>query len=144
MRLIQYRGERTTRQFTLKIPETARPGTEVQVLICDAPTNRMIKRGLDPGFSAPRTFEGVVANVKDMERNTRLVMRASVADQGVRYDGAAMPALPPSAVSILQQNKEGGQSTQLLTDVVQSMETPWVVEGAQSVVLAIEEPDFGR
>ena len=31
-----------------------------------------------------------------------------MADQGVRYDGAAMPALPPSAVSILQHNRQGG------------------------------------
>jgi hypothetical protein len=144
VRLLQYRGERTTKQFTLRIPETARPGSEVQVLLCDAPSSRMIKRSLDPGFSAPRSFEAFLAAVKEMEPNTHLVMRASVADQGVRYDGAAMPALPPSAVSILQHNRQGGQSTQLVTDVVESIETPWVIEGAQSVVLTVEEPDYGK
>jgi hypothetical protein len=143
VRLLQYRGERTTRELKLRIPETALPGAEVQILLCDAMTNRMIRRSLDPGFFAPRSFDDFAEAIREMEPNTNLFMRASVADQGVRYDGAAMPSLPPSALSILQHNKDGGQSTQLVTDVVDSVETPWVIEGAQTVLLTVERPDYG-
>jgi hypothetical protein len=139
VRLKQYRGEEVTRTLTLDVPDTARPGSELQILVCDAVTNRMIERGLDPGFYAPNSLEELIARLTRMQSNRDLVMRASVMDEGLRYDGAAMPALPSSVRSILEQNDVSGRSASLVTDVVQRFETPWVVDGALVLSLTIKE-----
>ena len=141
VRLIEYRGEELVKKLRLKIPETAEPGSRVEILVCDALINRSIKRGLDPGLFAPRSFEHVVRVLEEMESNRNLVMRASFFEEGVRYAGGAMPALPPSALSILRHNGTGGRAAPLRTDVVQSVETPWVLEGSQSLFITIEEPE---
>jgi len=139
VRLKQERGEDLTRKLTLEVPDSVQPGSEVRILICDAVTNRMIERGLDPGFYAPTSFEGLLEALTRPESNRELVMRASVMDQGLRYAGAAMPALPPSALSILAQNEDGGRAERLVTDIVQRVETPWVLEGALTLSVTIKE-----
>jgi hypothetical protein len=146
VRLKQYRGEEVTRTLTLDVPETARPGSELQILVCDAYTNRMIERGLDPGFYAPTSFEGLVAGLTRPQPNRDLVMRASVMDEGLRYDGAAMPALPSSVRSVMEQNDVSGRSDSLVTDIVRRFETPWVIEGGLVLSLTVKErgPDARR
>ncbi|MHC5034440.1 MAG: SpoIVB peptidase S55 domain-containing protein, partial [Planctomycetota bacterium] len=140
VRLLQFRGDTAVKTLRLRIPDTAQPGSEVQILVCSASVNRSIKRRLDPGFFAPRSFEHLVTMLETMEPNRNLVMRASIIEQGVRYAGGAMPALPPSALSILQYRGPAGRSTQLVSDIEQSLETPWVLEGSQSLSVTIEKP----
>jgi hypothetical protein len=141
VRLLHYRGERTSREIKVAIPETARPGSPVQVIVCDAISNRMIERGMDRGFSSPLNLDDLVRLVEDVTPNNHLTVRASVMDSGLRYEGAAMPALPPSAASILVQNAGGSQVADLVRDVKVSIETPWTIEGAQMVTLPVVEPD---
>ncbi len=139
VRLKQYRGEEETRALTLDVPETARPGSTLQILVCDAVTNRMIERGLDPGFYDPRSLEDLIGSLTQPGSNRDLVLRASVMDEGLRYDGAAMPALPPSARGILTQSDGAGRSRPLVTDIVQRVQTPWVIEGALVLTLTVKE-----
>ncbi|MHC4481017.1 MAG: hypothetical protein ACYS1C_08650, partial [Planctomycetota bacterium] len=141
VRLREYRGEEAVREFHVQIPQSAEPGTEVMILVCDAMVNRMIKRGLDPGFFSPRDFEGMVEMLEAMEPNANLVLRASVAELGVRIGGEAMPALPPSALSLLRYGASAGRSTPLLTDIELSVETPWVLSGAQTLSVSVKEPE---
>lgn len=140
VRLREYRGEQLTKKAVVRVPETAQPGTQVQILVCDAPTSRMIRRGQDPGFFAPPDFESLLEALKEAESNRNLVVRAAFVEQGVRYAGDAMPALPPSALSILRYSGQGGEATPLITEVKQEVETPWVVEGSQAVAITIEKP----
>lgn len=141
VRLRRYRGDQAVKKLKLQVPDTARPGTKVTIIVCDAMTNRVIKRGLDPGFFAPRSFESVVDMLEEMDSNKNLVLRASFFEQGLRYAGGAMPALPPSALSILEHNRLGGEAEPLVTDIEQSVQTPWVLEGSQSVSLTIKQPE---
>jgi hypothetical protein len=141
VRLLQFRGDTAVKTLHLRIPDTAQPGSEVPVLVCSASVNRSIKRRLDPGFFAPRSFESLVSMLETMEPNKNLVMRASIVEQGVRYAGGAMPALPPSALSILQYRGPAGRTTQLVSDIEQKVETPWVLEGSQSLSITIERPE---
>ena len=141
VRMLTYRGEPVLKKLPLHIPETARPGTQVQVLLADAMSNRMVRMTLDPAFYAPRTFDDLLARVRRMEPNTNLVMRASFFERGLRYAGGAMPMLPPSALTVLQHNRSGGETAPLTTDVEQSFEMPWVIEGSKSVSITVKERD---
>jgi len=140
VRLREYRGEQLTKKVVIRVPETAEPGTQVQILVCDAPTSRMVRRSQDPGFFAPPDFESLLDVLTETEFNRNLVVRASFVEQGVRYEGDAMPALPPSALSILRYSGQGGEARPLVTDVKHEVETPWIVEGSQIVAITMEEP----
>jgi hypothetical protein len=137
--LLRYRGERVTRQLTLRVPETAEPGTQISVIVCSAQVNRMIRMGLDPGFFEPRDFEHLLEVLKTPESNKNLILRASVAQQGLRYEGDAMPALPPSALAVLEYGAGGDRAAPLTTDIKQTVETPWVLEGAQTLTLTVKK-----
>jgi len=140
VRLRQFRGEETIEKIQVQIPDTAKPGTQVTIRLCDATVNRMLQRSMDPGFFEPPDLDGLI-NILSMEESNRsLVVRTSIVQQGVRYAGGPMPALPPSALRILEYGEMGGQSAPLTTDTIKSVETPWVLEGSLSLSLAIEEP----
>lgn len=140
VRLLQFRGEETVEKVQVQIPDTARPGTQVTIRLCDAMADRMLKRSMDPAFFEPRDLDGLVNMLSTDESNRNLVVRTSVVQQGVRYAGRPMPVLPPSALRILEYGEMGGQSAPLITQSIKSVRTPWVLEGSQSVSLAIEEP----
>jgi len=144
VRLMLYRGEHVVQKLKFRMPDTAKPDTYVEILLCDAAVNRLIKWSLDPGLFAPRSLDGLLSALQEMESNKLLIMRASVAEQGVRYDGEAMAALPPSALSILEHNETAGLSSPLVTDIVQKVETPWVLEGAQTIRVLVQKPDPHR
>ena len=55
-----------------------------------------------------------------------------------------MPALPPSVLSMLEHNETAGRSSPLLTDIVQKVETPWVLEGSQAVSVLVDKPETHR
>jgi len=140
VRLRQYRGDESVKRLQVHIPETAKPGSEVTVLVCDAATQRMTKQSLDPGFFEPKDLESLVRALSEVEPNRNLFLRVSVLQNGLRYGGEAMPALPPSAMSVLEYAETGDQAQPLRTDYVTSVETPWVLEGAAQVSVFIEEP----
>ena len=145
VRLLPYRGDQVVQRLKFRMPDTAKPDTRVTILLCDATINRMVKQSLDPGLFGPRTLEGILAALReDMDSNKLLIMRASVVEQGVRYDGGAMPALPPSVLNMLEYNEAAGQSLPLVTDIVRKVETPWVLEGSQSVSVLVDRPDTHR
>jgi hypothetical protein len=141
VRLRQYRGAEVTRKVQLRVPQTAKAGSQVQILVCDAATDRMTEEQLDPGFFAPESLEALAAALRRMEPNRNLVVRASFVQRGIRYGGQAMPGLPPSALSLLESNPSEGRVTPLVTDSRQSVETPWVLSGSQSLSITVEEPE---
>ncbi len=137
--LREWQGEQVVRKVPLHVPETARPGTQFQVLVCDALTNLSIEADLDPGFFAPQSFEQLLDVLARIEPNRNMVVRASFVEEGVRYAGEPLPALPPSALGIIEYSG-AGEATQLISDRVKAAATPWVLEGSQMVTIMIEAP----
>jgi len=141
VRLLRFRGERSVLKVVVPVPETAKPGSTAQVLVCGAMANRMVKRSLDPGFFAPRDFESLLRMIEQQEPNTNVAVRASFVRQGVRYRGEAMPSLPSSALSVLSFGGEGGDTAPLITDFETSVPTPYVIEGSHTFSVNIEQPE---
>jgi len=139
VRLRPYRAAPVLRKVRLKVPPGARPGTQARIIVCSAPASRIIETQQDPGLFAPRSLEGLLERLRRMEPNTELVVRASFVRRGVRFEGQAMPALPPSALGVLSF-QAGGDVQPLLTDVKLTQNTPWVLEGTQNVTVQIKEP----
>jgi len=140
VRLLEWQGEEIPREVPLHIPETARPGSQVQVLVCDAVTNMMIDARMDPGLFAPKSFEQLVDMLQESKPNRNLFVRAAFVEEGVRYGGQPMPALPSSTLSILQLGASG-RADPLTSDRVHSVETPYILEGSHTLTLTVEEPE---
>jgi hypothetical protein len=138
--LRKWRGDEVTEEVGLSIPETARPGTDVEVLVCDAVTSTMVDARLDPGFFAPMSFEHLVDMLERIESNRNLVVRASFVEQGLRYAGEPLPTLPTSALNILQFGG-AGRVRQLISDQLEAVPTPYVLTGSQTVTIRIVEPE---
>ena len=141
VRLKPFRGESIVKEIPLRIPDTATPGTTANILVADAASGRVIDREFDPGFYDPRSFDDLVEVLQKMDSNRSLVVRAAFVDRGLRYAGSAMPALPSSALSILEFNRGGGRTTPLMNDVRFTVPTAWVLQGSQMVSIAIKEPE---
>lgn len=145
VRLRLYRGEEVHEVMKVRVPETARPGTQARFLICSADYSRMVDRELDPGFYyEPKDLDALIERLGRFESNRDLVLRAAFTDEGLRYDGAPMPALPPSARSVLQFNDSTGIGQPLIRDVKLSRETPWVLSGVALASIAVAEPSAHR
>ena len=141
VRLKTYRGETVVKQIPLHIPETATPGSTANVLVSDAASNRVIDRQLDPGFYDPQSFDELMEVLGKMDSNRSLVVRAAFMDRGLRYAGSPMPALPPSAVGVMDFNGGAGRTSPLVKDVRFTVPMPYVLSGTQMVSIAIKEPD---
>lgn len=140
VRLLEWQGDEVSREVLLHIPETAQPGSQVQVLVCDAMTNMMIKARMDPGLFAPKSFEQLIDMLQESDPSRNIFVRAAFVEEGVRYGGQPMPALPSSTLSILKLGGSG-RADPLTSDRVHSVETPYILEGSHTLTLTVEEPE---
>jgi len=140
VRLRPYRGGPVTETLTLRVPETAKPGTQAVLEVMDADTSRMLDRSLDPGFYEPKSLGALLEALERTEPSQNMVLRAGFTEQGLRYRGHAMPSLPPSAAGVIGFNASGEDARRLVRDVKLTKKTPWVLAGRASVRLAIVDP----
>jgi len=143
VKLRKFRGEEVVKKLHLEIPRDAQPGTRADIMVCDAQSSYALRLGRDPGFFAPVDFEKLLDALRFVEQNTNLFVHASFLRRGVRYEGEAMPDLPPSALNMLRFSHEAGKVAPLVQDVKLAIETPWVIEGARRISVLIREPERG-
>ncbi len=144
VRLRHYRGERamrgklTMRDVTVKIPADARPGSKVRIAVCSADVSRQLDYSLDPGFYNPKDLDALVESLVRMEPNRNLVLRAGFVRTGLRYDGAPMPALPPSTMGVLLAGNSAAEKRPLIVDQKTTEVTPWILQGSAGTIVKIK------
>jgi hypothetical protein len=134
----QMRGKLVTRDVVLKIPADVRPGTQVKIAACSADVSRQLDYSLDPGFYDPKDLDALVEALGRMEPNRNLVLRADFTRTGLRYDGAAMPALPPSTMGVLLAGRSATEKRPLIADRKTAQATPWVLQGSAATSVRIK------
>jgi len=143
VKLKKFRGEELEKRIALQVPENAQPGTQAQILVCDARTSLSKRLSMDPGFGSPRDLEDLIQIVEMSERNTSLIARGSFLTRGLRFQGTAMPDLPPSVLTMLSFNRQFGETHPLTMDVSTKVEMPWIISGSMSVRIQVREPEPG-
>ena len=73
-----------------------------------------------------------------MEPNRNLVLRANFTHVGLRYDGAAMPALPPSTMGVLLSGNTAAEKRPLIVDQKTTTATPWILQGSAETSVKIK------
>jgi hypothetical protein len=131
-----YRGEETISTVPIEIPSNA--SGRLSVLVTDgrqlnAMEQRDVRRSLDP-----QSVAQMVKLLNDTRRNNRIYVRLLSGTPGAIVNGEAMAALPPSVLSVLESDRNGGSFTPMRTATVGEWELPMDSAVSGSRILTIE------
>jgi hypothetical protein len=131
-----YRGEETISTVPIEIPSNA--SGRLSVLVTDgrqlnAMEQRDVRRSLDP-----QSVAQMVKLLNDTRRKNRIYVRLLSGTPGAVVNGEAMAALPPSVLSVLESDRNGGSFTPMRTATVGEWELPMDSAVSGSRILTIE------
>jgi len=131
-----YRGEEKISTVPIEIPSNA--SGRLSILVSDgrqlnAMEQRDARRTLEP-----QTVTQLVRLLNDTRRNNRLYIRLLTGTPGAVVNGEAMAALPPSVLSVLESDRNGGSFTPMRSATVGEWELPMDSAVTGSRLLTIE------
>ena len=130
-----YRGEEKISTLPIEIPANA--PRELTVLVTDGrQLNAMEQRELR-GSLQPQTIAQLVRVLNDTRRNNRIYVRLMTGRAGAVVNGEAMTALPPSVLSVLEADRNGGSFTPIRNATLGEWEIPADAAVTGSRVLTI-------
>ena len=131
-----YRGEEKISTVPIDIPANA--SGRLSILVSDgrqlnAMEQRDVRRTLEP-----QTVTQLVRLLNDTRRNNRVYIRLLSGTPGAVVNGEAMAALPPSVLSVLESDRNGGSFTPMRSATVGEWELPMDSAVTGSRLLTIE------
>jgi hypothetical protein len=130
-----YRGEEKISTVPIEIPANA--PKELTVLVTDGrQLNAMEQRELR-GSLQPQTIAQLMRVLNETRRNNRIYVRLMTGRAGAVVNGEAMTALPPSVLSVLEADRNGGSFTPIRNATLGEWEIPADAAVTGSRVLTI-------
>ncbi len=131
-----YRGEEKISTVPIEIPANA--SGRLSILVSDgrqlnALEQRDVRRTLEP-----QTVTQLLRLLNDTRRNNRVYIRLLSGTPGAVVNGEAMAALPPSVLSVLESDRNGGSFTPMRSATVGEWELPMDSAVTGSRLLTIE------
>lgn len=132
-----YRGDEIVETIDVEIPRNARGTLEIQVSDAAQTRLRRLQTGASP---APDTIEQMIHAFNEAPRNNRIYVKLTSNHAGAVIKGAAMPALPPSVLAVLESNRSGSGLRRLQRAVLAEWQLPtdYAVTGARTLSLTVE------
>jgi hypothetical protein len=133
-----YRGEEKISTLPIEIPANA--PKEITVLVTDGrQLNAMEQRELR-GSLQPQTIAQLVRVLNQTRRNNRIYVRLITGRAGAVVNGEAMTALPPSVLSVLEADRNGGSFTPIRNATLGEWEIPAdaAVTGSRALTINLE------
>jgi hypothetical protein len=124
--------------FDVELPASLPEGRPLMVTASDAMTARLLDRMANPGAFKPESLDQLLALVERKDDNRDIVLRIAMPGVGVSLHGDTLPALPPSLINIIAFGNQSSASP-AMSEVVQKKQTEWVLSGAQSLSLVVEQ-----
>jgi hypothetical protein len=133
-----YRGEEKITTVPIEIPANAPRG--LTVLVTDgrqlnAIEQRELRRSLQP-----QSVAQMMRVLNDTRRNNRLYIRLLAGTPGAVVNGEAMTSLPPSVLSVLEGDRNGGSFTPIRSASLGQWEIPMdsAVSGSRVLTIDVE------
>lgn len=120
-------------ELALPIPVDFPEGTH-EVFVCDAGQSLRRRFRNEPHLTEPRDLDGVlgILRLRAEPIRTHLYLHVPRPDRGLAVEGQALPNLPSSARAVIATGRQSAPPV-VRTDLVAEGETPWVVEGLQTL-----------
>ncbi len=133
-----YRGEEQISTVPIDIPANAKGSLSIMVTDgrqLNAMEQRELRRSIDP-----QTVAQMVKLLNDTRRNNRIYIRLLTGSPGAVVNGEAMTALPPSVLSVLEGDRNGGNFTPIRSATVGEWEVPMdhAVTGSRLLTIQVE------
>ena len=128
-----FKGERSTVVVSVPLPAELPEGTyEASLNDLTASVRRRIRN--EPGLVEPRDLDALLKFVRlqTSTQHTSLYLHVPLQGRGVAVLGQPLPNLPGSARTLFA-NARQTQDPPVRSDLVVETETPWVLEGSQSL-----------
>jgi hypothetical protein len=133
-----YRGEEKISTVPIEIP--ANMTGELSILVTDgrqlnAIEQRDLRRSLQP-----QSVTQMLRVLNDTRRNNRIYIRLLSGRPGAVVNGEALTALPPSVLSVLEGDRNGGNFTPIRSATVGEWEVPMdsAVTGSRLLTVSVE------
>jgi hypothetical protein len=128
-----FKGERQTRTVRLALPAEFPEGS-YDASLSDATGSLRRRLRNEPGLTEPRDIDDLlkVIHIQTEPRRTSLYLHVALPERGLAVRGQPLPSLPASARAVFASSRET-QDPPVRSDLVASVDTPWVIEGSQSL-----------
>ena len=133
-----YRGEETISTLPIEIPANA--AREVTVLVTDGRQLNAIEQREMRGALQPQSIGQLLRVLNETRRNNRIYVRLLTGRPGAVVNGEAMTALPPSVLSVLEADRNGGSFTPIRSAALGEWEIPTdaAVTGSRALTINLE------
>ena len=140
-----YRGEEKISTIDLAIPANA--SGPLSVLVTDGKQLNTIEQREMGRTLQPQSVEQMIRVLNSTRRNNRIYVRLLTGAPGAVVNGEALTALPPSVLSVLEGDRNGGSFSPLRRTAVGEYEIPMsmAVSGTRTLTIDVEtRPAAGR
>lgn len=140
-----YKGQRHTIEMTLTVPDDTPEGSH-EIQVCDLPRSLQRRYRANPALLEPKSLDALVQLLRDRAAPTRTALYLHLARQGkgVTLGGQPLADLPGSVRTVLASTRTSSVQS-VREDAIAAIETPWVVEGAQTVTIQVtRNPGLAR
>jgi hypothetical protein len=134
-----YRGEEKISTVDIDIPANA--PRELTVLVSDGRQLNVIEQRELRRTLQPQSIDQMLRVLNNTRRNNRLYIRLLTGTPGAVVNGEAMTALPPSVLSVLEGERNGGSFTPIRSAPVGEWEIAMdsAVSGSRALTISIEQ-----
>ncbi len=132
-----FKGDRKVVEVDIPLPADFPEGAH-EATVSDMAGSLRRRFRNEPQLLEPRDVDGVLRAIRaqiDLSRTT-LSIHVAAPDRGVAVQGQALPNLPGSARAVFTSGRSTADPA-VRADLVGSVETPWVIEGAQVVKFTV-------
>ena len=128
-----FKGDRETVELALLIPDDF-PEGNFEVFLGDLPTSIRRRLRNDPSLNEPRDLDGLLKTlrIQTEPKRTAVYMHVPSPGHGLTIAGQTLPNLPGGVRAVFSSKRETPAEA-VRTDLIQTAETPWVIEGAKSL-----------
>ena len=137
--LAPYRGERSVRQISVKIPTSASKGM-LRILVSDGETLDRVSR-VNPAFGRKLDLASTIAVLNKEHANNRVYVSLLEADPEARVADKVMPTLPLSVMNVMDGMRGSQEMIVSGESNVDETATPpldYVVSGAQLLTVTVK------
>jgi hypothetical protein len=128
-----FKGREQTVAVSLPLPADL-PEGNYEATLCDMGASLRRKIRNEPALMEPRDLDALLGTLRlQIEpKRTAIYLHVPLPDRGLTVEGQALPNLPGSARSVFNTHRQT-QDTALRADLIQTADTPYVIEGSQSL-----------
>ncbi|MEW6749913.1 MAG: hypothetical protein AB1505_02930 [Candidatus Latescibacterota bacterium] len=136
-----YDHEPVTQRLALRLPEDL-PAGPVELRAGSGTASRLWEEQRRPDAAAPRSARQLVELLAESRRDDQLVVEVFHQEESYVVGGRELPALPPSARTVLAQDASAGHTGPVHGRVLlrQSVPSDYVLSGEQVLQLTVRKP----